>query len=85
MNTEIGEIRMFAFNFARRDSRNQNEGSVWALCDGRLLKISDHELLSKALGTTYGGDGVGPSRCPTCAAERRCIKVAAWQPEPGPG
>jgi microcystin-dependent protein len=44
----IGEIRMFAGNFAPRG---------WALCDGQLLPISQYTALFSILGTTYGGDG----------------------------
>ena len=44
----IAEIRMFAGNFAPRD---------WALCDGQLLSINQHQALFSLLGTTYGGDG----------------------------
>lgn len=44
----IGEIRMFAGNFAPRG---------WAKCEGQLLSISQNEALFSILGTTYGGDG----------------------------
>ncbi len=44
----IGEIKMFAGNFAPRG---------WALCDGQLLSISQYTALFSILGTTYGGDG----------------------------
>lgn len=44
----IGEIRMFAGNFAPRG---------WAFCDGQLLAISSNSALFSLLGTTYGGDG----------------------------
>jgi len=44
----LGEIRMFAGNFAPRG---------WALCDGQLLPISNNTALFSLLGTTYGGDG----------------------------
>ena len=44
----VGEIRMFAGNFAPVG---------WELCDGRLLSISENEVLFNLLGTTYGGDG----------------------------
>ena len=44
----IGQIMMFAGNFAP---------AGWALCDGRLLEISDNDALFKAIGTSYGGDG----------------------------
>ena len=44
----IGEIRMFAGNFAP---------AGWAFCDGQLLPISENETLFNLIGTTYGGDG----------------------------
>lgn len=44
----IGEIRMFAGNFAPRS---------WAFCDGQLLAVSQNDALFSLLGTTYGGDG----------------------------
>jgi microcystin-dependent protein len=44
----IGEIRMFAGNFAP---------AGWMLCDGQLLPISENEALFTLIGTTYGGDG----------------------------
>jgi microcystin-dependent protein len=44
----IGEIRMFAGNFAPLN---------WAFCEGQLLPISENEALFQLIGTTYGGDG----------------------------
>lgn len=44
----VGEIRMFAGNFAP---------AGWMLCDGQLLAISENETLFQLIGTTYGGDG----------------------------
>jgi len=44
----IGEIRMFAGNFAPRN---------WAFCNGQLLSIAQNTALFSILGTTYGGDG----------------------------
>jgi microcystin-dependent protein len=44
----LGQISMFAGNFAPRG---------WALCDGRLLLISQYTQLYSVLGATYGGDG----------------------------
>lgn len=44
----VGEIRMFAGNFAPRD---------WAFCDGQLLAVSQNDALFSLLGTIYGGDG----------------------------
>jgi microcystin-dependent protein len=45
----LGEIRMFAGNFAPRN---------WALCNGQLLSVSQNSALFSILGTTYGGNGV---------------------------
>lgn len=44
----IGEIRMFAGNFAPYG---------WALCEGQTLAIAENEALFALIGTTYGGDG----------------------------
>jgi len=44
----VGEIRMFAGNFAPRG---------WAFCDGQLLAVSQNDALFSLLGTVYGGDG----------------------------
>ena len=44
----VGEIRMFAGNFAPRN---------WAFCDGQLLSISQNDALFSLFGTIYGGDG----------------------------
>jgi microcystin-dependent protein len=45
----VGEIRMFAGNFAP---------SGWAFCEGQLIPISENETLFNLIGTTYGGDGM---------------------------
>src|SRR5204862_4163929 len=44
----VGEIRMFAGNFAP---------AGWMFCEGQLLPISQNETLFQLIGTTYGGDG----------------------------
>lgn len=44
----VGEIRMFAGNFAP---------AGWSFCEGQLLPISENETLFQLIGTTYGGDG----------------------------
>lgn len=49
MEGTIGEIRMFAANFAPRN---------WAYCNGQLLPIAQNQALFSILGTTYGGNGV---------------------------
>ncbi len=44
----IGEIRMWACNFAPR---------TWANCDGQLMVIAQNTALFSLIGTIYGGDG----------------------------
>lgn len=49
MEGTIGEIRMFAANFAP---------TTWAYCNGQLMPIAQNQALFSILGTTYGGNGV---------------------------
>lgn len=51
----VGEIRMFAGNFAP---------AGWMFCEGQLLPISENETLFQLIGTTYGGDGQSTFRLP---------------------
>ena len=44
----VGEIRLFAGNFAP---------AGWLFCEGSLLPISENDVLFNLIGTTYGGDG----------------------------
>ena len=44
----VGEIRLFAGNFAPLG---------WLKCDGSILSISEYEVLFQLIGTTYGGTG----------------------------
>ncbi len=55
----IGEIRMFAGNFAP---------AGWMTCDGQLLPISEYDTLFNLIGTTYGGDGTSTFALPNLAA-----------------
>jgi len=48
MAAYVGEIRMFAGNFAPNG---------WMFCEGQQLPISENEVLFQLIGTTYGGDG----------------------------
>lgn len=48
MDPFIGEIRIFAGNFAP---------AQWALCNGQLLPIQQNAALFSILGTIYGGNG----------------------------
>jgi microcystin-dependent protein len=51
----VGEIRMFAGNFAP---------AGWQICAGQTLSIADYEVLFTLIGTTYGGDGQATFRLP---------------------
>ena len=51
----IGEIRLFAGNFAP---------AGWMLCQGQTLPISQFDTLFNLIGTTYGGDGVSTFNLP---------------------
>lgn len=51
----IGEIRLFAGNFAPRD---------WAFCNGQLMSIAANSALFSILGTTYGGNGTSTFALP---------------------
>lgn len=44
----VGQVMIFAFNFAPRN---------WSYCNGALMAISQNQALFSILGTTYGGDG----------------------------
>jgi microcystin-dependent protein len=44
----IGEIRIFAGNFAPKD---------WLFCNGQLLPVSQNTALFSVIGNYYGGDG----------------------------
>jgi len=51
----IGEIRMFAGNFAPRG---------WALCEGQILSSTEHPTLFSILQSLYGGDGLNTFALP---------------------
>ncbi|GAB2881296.1 phage tail protein [Nocardioides pacificus] len=51
----VGEIRLFAGNFAPNG---------WMFCEGQQLSISENETLFQLIGTTYGGDGQETFRLP---------------------
>ena len=48
MAPTIGKITLFPYDF---------EPSGWMFCDGRLVPISEHDVLFTLLGTRFGGDG----------------------------
>ncbi len=49
MDTFIGTIAIFGFNFTPRD---------WMPCNGQLISIASNSALFSLLGTNYGGDGI---------------------------
>ena len=51
----LGEIRMFAGNFAP---------DLWTFCDGQTLYIDQNQALFSLIQTTYGGDGVTTFKLP---------------------
>ena len=55
----VGEIRMFAGNFAPNG---------WMFCEGQTLPISENEVLFTLIGTTYGGDGQSTFNLPNLAS-----------------
>lgn len=48
MDPYVGEIRLFAGNYAPIG---------WALCDGSIMSIQQHSVLFAVIGNQYGGDG----------------------------
>ena len=55
----VGEIRMFAGNFAPNG---------WMFCEGQTLPISENDVLFQLIGTTYGGDGEQTFNLPNLAS-----------------
>ncbi|WP_207459230.1 tail fiber protein [Azospirillum sp. SYSU D00513] len=55
MDPYLGEIRMFAGNYAPAD---------WHICDGSLLNIQQYQALYSLLGIAWGGDGVSTFALP---------------------
>lgn len=59
MSQYVGEIRMFAGNFAPNG---------WQFCDGQTYPIAENETLFQLLGTRYGGDGQSTFAVPNLSA-----------------
>jgi microcystin-dependent protein len=55
----VGEIRMFAGNFAPNG---------WMFCQGQTLAIAENDVLFTLIGTTYGGDGQETFSLPNLAS-----------------
>jgi microcystin-dependent protein len=67
----IGEIRMFAGNFAP---------AGWMFCEGQLLPISENETLFQLIGTTYGGDGQSTFGLPDLRGRLQLHQGNGFQP-----
>lgn len=48
MDTFIGDIQLFPYNFAPR---------YWTKCTGQIIQITENEALYSLIGIKYGGDG----------------------------
>jgi microcystin-dependent protein len=59
METFIGSIHLFAFNFTPAN---------FLPCNGAMLPIAQNTALFSLLGTTYGGDGMTTFGIPKLAA-----------------
>ena len=59
MEPYIGEIKMFAGNYAPQG---------WMTCDGQLISINQYSALFSILGTSYGGDGMNTFALPNLAS-----------------
>lgn len=55
MDGTVGEIRLFAGNFAPRN---------WAYCQGQLVAIQQNTALFAILGTNFGGNGTSNYQLP---------------------
>jgi microcystin-dependent protein len=93
-NPFLGEIRLFAGNFAPRG---------WSQADGQLMQISQNTALLSLLGTFYGGDGrttfalpdfrgrtpmhqgQGLGLSPRSQGEQGGVEAVVLQPRPIPG
>lgn len=63
MTPYVGELRLFAGNFAP---------DGWALCAGQVLAISQYEPLYQLIGTSYGGNGTSNFQLPDLRGRTVC-------------
>lgn len=59
MEGTIGEIRLFAGNFAPKN---------WAFCNGQIIAIASNTALFSILGNMYGGNGTTNFALPNLAS-----------------
>jgi microcystin-dependent protein len=75
VDTYLGEVKWFAFNFAPQ---------YFAPCDGALLSISQNSALFSLLGTTFGGDGQNTFALPQIASNaglNPCMAIQGVYPQ----
>ncbi|SFM70278.1 Microcystin-dependent protein [Chitinophaga sp. YR627] len=75
MDNYLGEIRLFAGNFAPVN---------WSVCNGSLLAISQYDALFSLIGTQYGGDGITTFALPDLRV-RVPISIGQISPTGGSG
>ncbi|APR84625.1 Microcystin dependent protein [Minicystis rosea] len=71
LEPHLGEIKMFGGHDAPRG---------WAICNGQLLAIAEHDALFNLLGTTYGGDGVSTFALPDLRGRLPVHSIASVAP-----
>lgn len=49
MDPMLGQIQLFAFNYAP---------DGWNLCQGQILNVNQNQALFSLLSNRYGGDGI---------------------------
>ena len=67
----VGQIMVFAFNFAPRN---------YAYCNGAQVSIAQNQALFSILGTTYGGDGVSNFALPDMRPADPVHHQRHWDP-----
>lgn len=71
MEPFVGEIRLFAGNFAPKG---------WAFCEGQLLSLAQNTALFSLLGVNYGGNGRDNFALPNLNG---CVAVGAGESPQG--
>ncbi|WP_049622061.1 phage tail protein [Frateuria defendens] len=61
----LGEIQLFAFNFAPRQ---------WAQCQGQLMPLNQYTALFSLLGNIFGGDGQHNFALPNFSGSAACAQ-----------
>ncbi len=79
MESSIGQIQLFPYDYTPQG---------WALCDGKIMRISQHQALFSLIGTCFGGGGKTTFALPDLRGKepapdmRYCIALAGIYPTP---